>query len=119
MKERRLLIDDTRTEEELYAMGLPCRVDLIARNYWEGYKQLWQNGPWDVLYIDHDLQSYDKNGLEFTGYDIMCDIECEGELVGYNYESIPKKIICVSSNPSGRKRIEQVIDNIERKRNGK
>ena len=113
MNERRLIIDDERTEEDLHKMGLASRVDVIARNYWEGLNQLETNGPWDVLYLDHDLGSFDENNKEFTGYTIMCELEEAIMIKEFPWIELPKKIICVSSNPSGRKRIEQVIKKLE------
>jgi len=108
-KESRLLIDDTRTESDLHKKGIPARVDVIARDYWFGVECLdfW---TFDVLYIDHDLSSFDPlDGKEYTGYDIMCYLE-------KNIDLAPKKIICVSDNPPGKKRIEQVIKSIEARR---
>ncbi len=72
---------------------------MIARNYEMGILALEKAGPWDLLYIDHDL------GLGKSGYDVMCWLE-------KNPQYAPKKIICVSSNPPGRKRIEFVIKKI-------
>lgn len=86
--ERHLLIDDIRT---IYA-------DKTCRTYAEGIESL-KEGGWDVLWLDHDL------GEEKTGYDIMCFLE-------ENPKYLPGKIVCVSANPVGRKRIEQVIDKI-------
>lgn len=110
-KQRRLLIDDERSETDLYQQGhTRCRLTLIARNYWEGLHQLISNGPWDLLYLDHDLSSFDENNKEFTGYSIMCFLE-------ENIEYLPSEIICVSSNPAGKKRIEQTIEAIKRRLN--
>ena len=89
---RILLIDDTRNLE----------ASIIARNYQEGLIQLTENGPWDLLLLDHDLASFDENGKEKTGYDIMCFLE-------EKQEYLPKDISCVSANPVGKKRIEDVI----------
>lgn len=94
-----LLIDDVRN----------IKATLIARDYWTGIECLTQ-GYFKVLYIDHDLASYDDEGREFTGYDIMCWLE---EYPRY----APREIICVSDNPVGRKRIQTVITNIKRRRN--
>lgn len=85
---RILLIDDMRT--------VPNAV--IARDFKTGLQML-EDQSWDVLLIDHDL------GEEKTGYDIMCWLE-------EHPEKVPKRIICVSSNPVGRKRIEQIIRKI-------
>lgn len=71
---RTLLIDDFRN----------LQADIIARSYEEGLRQLKLNGPWDLLLLDHDLASFDKFGLEQTGYDIICWLEI-------NKEFLPKK----------------------------
>jgi len=108
-KERRLLIDDERSED---SPNIQRRVNVIARNYWEGVRQLQVNGGWDLLLLDHDLGSYeDPNDghTEKTGYDIMCFLEEFPQFM-------PKKIELVTSNPQGRKRMQQVIDAIERRK---
>lgn len=99
MRERVLLIDDCRDEGSPEIMR---RVDVIARNYDEGIIQLQMNGPWDLVLLDHDLHSYDGDGKEYTGYDIICMLEEFTDL-------LPKEIKCISSNPPGRARIETVI----------
>lgn len=87
-----LLIDDIRTIEG-------CR---IARNYFTGLHLL-RNQKWDELLLDHDLGPESTvRGVEFTGYNVMCWLE-------EHLEHLPKKITCISANPVGRKRIEQVI----------
>lgn len=100
---RRLLIDDTRDEA---STQIRKRLDVIARNYWEGIRQLQYNGPWDELYLDHDLASYTDEGKEYTGYDIICWLE-------ENPAYIPPVIKCVSSNPIGAKRINEVIQEMK------
>lgn len=88
---RTLLIDDERTMD----------VTQIERRYAQGIYALENEGPWDILYLDHDLAGTYQRG-EVTGYTIMCWLE-------KNPQFLPGKIICVSSNPPGRARIEQVI----------
>lgn len=88
---RILLIDDVRNMD----------ADVIARNYWEGIKQLELNGPWDLLLLDHDLASFDKHGREKTGYDVMLYLE--------QFPSkLPKEIEFVTSNPVGRQKMKVV-----------
>lgn len=96
---RVLLIDDTRDES---SPEIKRRIDVIARNYWEGIRELEKNGPWDLLFLDHDLNSFDDRSNEYTGYHIACFLE-------ENPMFRPKQIICVSSNPPGRARIEAII----------
>ena len=102
---RVLLIDDTRMED---APNILRHVDLIARTYWTGRDALVKMGPWDLLLLDHDLHSYDDQGVEWTGYSIMCFLEEFPELK-------PGKIEIVSSNPVGRKRMQVVIDKLYKK----
>ncbi len=104
---RVLLIDDTRMED---APNIMRRIDLIARNARMGFDALSKMGPWDLLLLDHDLNSFDANGREWTGYDIMCFLE---EEVAAGRESIlPGRIEIVSSNPVGRRRMQLLIDKL-------
>ena len=94
----RLLIDDTRTN---------IAADIIARTFEDGIKALKENKI-DVLYLDHDLgfNHYSNNySDEKTGYDIMCWLE-------QNQQYLPTTIVCVSANPVGAKRINQVIEKL-------
>lgn len=88
--ERHLLIDDMRN----------IKADDIARTYQEGIEFLSKN-KYSHLWLDHDL------GEEKTGYDIMCWLE-------EHQENLPDKIICISSNPVGRERINVVIKKLNR-----
>jgi hypothetical protein len=92
---RTLLIDDMR--------NLPA--DKVARSYKDGIDALTNEGPWDLLLLDHDLGSYDEWGREKTGYDIICFLEANPGLK-------PKSIRIVSSNPVGRQRMQVVIDKL-------
>jgi hypothetical protein len=94
---RDLLIDDTR---------VMC-VDVIARNYDEGIEALTNMGPWDTLYLDHDLSSYDKDGREMSGRDIM-------KFLLSNPKFAPKEIVCVSGNPIGKREIEHQIQDLKK-----
>jgi|SRR5712692_5919451 len=60
------------------------------------------------LYLDHDL------GEEKTGYDFICNLERELYSISDMGTDLylPEKIVCVSDNPAGRKRIQQVIDKL-------
>jgi len=93
-----LLIDDQRN----------LTADYTARTYDEGIDQLMHHGPWSLLLLDHDLASYGANGVEKTGYDVMCFLE---EFPEY----LPGEIRCVSDNPVGRRRIGVVINKLYKK----
>lgn len=100
---RVLLIDDTREES---APNILRKVDLIARTFWTGRDALVKMGPWDLLLLDHDLNSFEiGTNKEWTGYDIMCFLE-------NNPWYKPERIEIVSSNPVGRARMQVVIDKL-------
>lgn len=100
---RILLIDDARSLEQVHKhQSNDSYIASIARDYFEGIRLLREEGPWDVLYLDHDLASFIE-GKEKTGYDVICWLEENTEYLPLN------GIYCVSSNPVGRQRIEQVI----------
>jgi hypothetical protein len=96
---RTLLIDDLRVLD----------VDKICRTYEEGIFALGFDGPWDKLYLDHDLgDSYeDEEGIhrELTGYSVMCWLE-------RNPEFLPTEIEFVTANPVGRQNMQRVYTKI-------
>lgn len=104
---RVLLIDDLREIETVMPdfRIYPDFFGVAARTFKVGITELKNGGPWDILFLDHDLASFDKNGNEKTGYDVMCFLETHPEY-------LPKKIVLVTSNPVGRKRMQIVIDKI-------
>ena len=89
---RTLLIDDLRD----------IKADVIARTFDEGINALTNDGPFDILYLDHDLGDPTPSK---TGYDVMCFLEA-------NLELLPKKIVLVTSNPVGRQKMQVVIDKL-------
>lgn len=83
---RMLLIDDTRT----------IHVDRTARTYDDGIVALRDEGPWDVLYLDHDL------GEAKSGYDIANWLE-------RNPQYRPMEVTLVTGNPVGRENIARAL----------
>ena len=92
-----LMIDDKRTIVNAE----------IARNYKEGLEYLEHRGPWDVLYLDHDLGDF-QNEREYTGYDILCWLEER------HPEYTPQRIIVITQNPSAREKMNVVVKKLER-----
>jgi len=97
---RILLIDDMRSN---------YNESVIARSYLEGIKCLQALGSWDKLLLDHDLASFDDDGKEFTGYDILLFLEENPWLA-------PKEIEMVSSNSSIYTKCTQAITSIMKRR---
>lgn len=69
---------------------------VAARTYDAGVELL-QSFRWDALWLDHDLGPGD-----LSGYQVMCWLET-------HQDRMPNEVYVVSSNPAGRKRIEQVL----------
>ncbi len=86
MRKIHVLIDDCRN----------CYVDIIARTPEAGMEVLKHFvGQIECLYLDHDL------GTETSGYDIAKWAMDNGYM--------PPKVQLVTSNPVGRKNIENVL----------
>lgn len=89
---RRLLIDDLRN----------ISADRVARTFDDGINALENEGPWDVLYLDHDFGDPDPKK---TGYGVICWLE-------ENPSKLPAKIVLVTANPVGRQQMATVIERL-------
>jgi len=93
---RTLLIDDTRE----------ISATVVCRNYFDAIKALTHMDKFDLLYLDHDLASYDPaTNREYTGYDVVLFLEA-------NPQFLPKDVQIVSSNPVGRQKMGAVLSHI-------
>jgi hypothetical protein len=97
-----LLIDDMRSENHLRDVGMVIMPTMVARTYEDAIYALTKLGPFDLVYLDHDLGDDD---MDKTGYSIMCFLE-------ENTQYLPGQIEIVSSNPVGRKNMKVVIDRL-------
>ena len=77
-----------------------------ARNYSEAIVKL-LTIEYDEISLDHDIASYDVNGKEMTGYDIVMWLATR-KMLGQGH--VPNIIHCHSANPVGRKNIESVVN---------
>lgn len=63
-----------------------------------------------MLSLDHDLGEIDPvTNTEKTGYDVLCWLE-------ENLEAMPEQIVLHTQNPVGRRRMQMVLDVIERRK---
>ena len=83
-------------------------ADHVARSAQDGLRALREDGPWALLYLDHDLASFEGE-KEITGYDILCWLEEHPQYA-------PERIELVTSNPVGRGRMEMAIRNIMKRK---
>ena len=94
----KLFVDDERTPGFVYP-GVP---DWILVSTYRAAVLMLQTGWIQELSLDHDL------GMgEPTGYEIACKLE---RLVLSGAIPMPKRMVCHSANPAGRKRIESTFD---------
>ena len=99
-----LLIDDEREIPHIKSV-YGIEVTKVAKSYTEGIQAL-QEGGWDMLLLDHDLNSYPE-GKEKTGTDIMRFLQANPKL-------LPQSIIFVTMNPGGRRRMEGILSDIQK-----
>lgn len=94
MQQRVLWIDDERFP--------PHPHFCVARTAGQA-KTLLLDQPWDVVYVDHDLASFDESGKETTGYDVLkwfFDTTCG---------PIPPRFMLLTSNTVGRRNIIELL----------
>lgn len=95
-----LWVDDIRHPPA----ALESKCD-IARTYDEAIQMLSKHMYTDI-YLDHDIASYNKDGREQTGYDIVLFLVDRK----MNNEYVPQNFHILSANPVGRKNMEGVIN---------
>lgn len=105
-----LLIDDIRTKQYV-SVERGIDVTHIERTFQSGLEAL-KNETWDLLVLDHDLASFDEDGKEKTGLDIMNFLE-EQVALG-NTEVMPKEIYFITANPVGKMNMKYVLERINK-----
>ncbi len=106
MRNIKLWVDDIRP--------IPDTSWIRATNYWEAIKVLTNN--WDklaVVSLDHDISSF-RDGREYTGYDVLCQIERK---VGFTHPEFEIRVH--SMNPVGADRMRKLISFLEERRDQK
>ena len=99
-EERGLYVDDERPLPLQYKDNWD-----VARNYDQAISMLTKN-KYDVVSLDHDIASWNKEGREMTGYDIALWL-AERK---HNNEYVPPEVFVHSANPVGVKNIQGVVD---------
>lgn len=97
---RILAIDDCR---ELAFAHVLCRT------VQDGITALKYMGPWDSLYLDHDMgaiqRQFTESGVELNGYHVLCFLE-------ENPEFLPKAIRLVTDNASARPKMQYLVNRL-------
>lgn len=81
-----------------------------ARTYGEAIALL-DTGKVTEMSLDHDLADFQQDGFEFTGYDVLLDIEWS---VRHGVIPDPPQLHVHTANPPARKRMAAAIASIER-----
>jgi hypothetical protein len=69
----------------------------VARNYDDALRLL-RRYDYQTLYLDHDLGDHRP---DHTGYDLLKQLVADGR--------VPPRVECISWNPVGRRRIENLL----------
>lgn len=77
----------------------------IARSYAEAIAYLGKN-EYETIYLDHDLASFEADGREKTGYDLVLYI-VQRKMDGLH---VPKNYHLLTANPVGHENMQAVID---------
>lgn len=96
-----LLIDDLRNESFINHTHKVI-VTKVARSFQEGVALL-KSEKWDLVMLDHDLASFDDEGVELTGTHIMT-------FLLDNPEYRPKDILFVTNNYHGFQRMKSILE---------
>ncbi len=120
MTKKILIVDDIRDTFSVFigteyerdnALGFDLDdMIVIVRTYSAAIEMLKTPIKWDCIFLDHDL-GFNVNNK--SGYDFICELEAmlHSELDGK--ELMPKNLICVSSNPAGKAKIEAAWKSIQ------
>lgn len=106
---RVLLIDDMRNVAYL-KQQYGVEVTHIARTFADGINMLKNEGPWDLLMLDHDLGCYDEDGRELTGYMVLLFLE-------EHLEYMPALIKVITDNSSARQKMLLAMTSIRKRQN--
>lgn len=105
---RYLLIDDMREFGKQIPMPPEGSEWSHALTYDSALFELKIGGPWDVVYLDHDLGEPEPN----NGYSLLNWIEEQAQDETTKQFFVPKKIILVTSNPVGRRKMQAILDKL-------
>jgi CheY-like chemotaxis protein len=109
---RVLVLDDDDKRHESFKFHLFRHEATHVHTAQEAMEALASNGPWDVVFLDHDL-NYEHyvssttgklDGLEQTGYDVAKYIA-----LFMKEETIPKNVVVHSWNSYGADRMIQML----------
>ena len=66
-----LFLDDERNPQDVTWVKYPKHVEwVVVRSYDEFFYEF-HRGQFQVIYFDHDIQDYNRHGVEMTGYTVL------------------------------------------------
>lgn len=109
-----LIIDDERTIDQVQSMNNYWLISYdmnqyqwtIVRSQYEFEHHIVTKGLPEIIQFDHDLQDFDSEGNEYTGYTcakFLCDYCVE------NNQKLPKFVVH-TGNPVGKDNIESLLN---------
>ena len=102
-----LFLDDERNPEDVTWVDYPDNVDWYVVRNKNDFMIYLIKYDFDYVSFDHDIQCYNKNGDEITGYDCLKSF-CL--VLNQLYKKIPKCFFH-TQNPIGKKNMESYYNN--------
>lgn len=105
-----LFIDDERYPQDVIWINYPDNIEwTTVRSHYEFSLELaYGDSDYDIYSFDHDIQSYDDQGNELTGYDSLKCLLSTEVMLG-RFDKI--KVFFHSMNPVGKKNMECYYQN--------
>jgi hypothetical protein len=116
---RLLILDDNKTRHTQFARKFFNHELMHVRKYSEVVSALQSKGPWDVVFLDHDLADfgdgeyrheasmYGSSRHEYTGVDVACFISRQ-----LSEEKRPPRIVVHSWNPDGARTMAGILQQV-------
>ena len=104
-----LFLDDERNPQDVTWVKYPKHVEwVVVRSYDEFFYEF-HRGQFQVISFDHDIQDYNRHGVEMTGYTVL------KAMIDYlidNEEScrMPEQVFFHTQNPIGKVNMKSYWD---------
>lgn len=102
-----LFLDDERYPKDVTWIKYPENVEWIIARTQYYFMSLLEDEEFDIITFDHDIECYDEEGKEVTGYDLL---KYTLDYFQINNKKIPKCYFH-SMNPVGKENMEAYYNN--------
>lgn len=104
---RGIFLDDERYPEDVTWIKYPENIEWFVTRTQDYFMCLLEGEEFDIITFDHDIECYDDEGREITGYDLL---KWTLDHLYTNNKEIPKMYFH-SKNPIGKENMEAYYNN--------